>query len=265
MKRITTPLIVLLTVISLVLGAGLGTGLRDVVSGRSPAGVLFLAPEAAPVRQQSSLVPDDLALSLIARLASSSVVSVVGDLPDSDQRTVGSGFFISPAGLVVTSRHVVDSPGNSYLVITADQQTFKVTKILKSADNDVALLRTTAVNTPWLTLDAAQRVKSGQPVAVIGAGADRVMSVGTVANTGRTVTAKGTEFAPGVVQKDAIQINAVIRPGNSGGPLLDSSGQVVGIVFAWRPDAQSIGFALPTATVKGLVEQLLQEEYPATG
>lgn len=65
-------------------------------------------------------------------------------------------------GLVVTSRYVVNNLGANYRIVTNDQRLFDVTKILKSADSDIALLRTNAVNTTWLTLDAAHMVKPGR-------------------------------------------------------------------------------------------------------
>lgn len=102
-------------------------------------------------------------------------------------------------GLVVTSRYVVNNLGANYRIVTNDQRLFDVTKILKSADSDIALLRTNAVNTTWLTLDAAHMVKPGRAVAVVGVGDSVGISVGLVVDTGGTVIIRGDELTRDVV------------------------------------------------------------------
>ncbi len=199
---------------------------------------LFLEPSSAP---------------LLARAAFPAVVSVIGDAPSA--RVSGTGFFISPRGFVVTSRHVVERADISYRIMTEDGTTHDVLEIWRSDSSDLALLETTAEHSPWLTVDYDASPRPGQGVVALGAGIARTVSPGNVVQKRQVVTISDDVSAKQKHQYDVVQINAVVRPGNSGGPLIDTSGNVIGVVFAFDPYAQSKGFALSAAAIGRVMDE----------
>lgn len=162
---------------------------------------------------------------------------------------MGSGFFISSTGLVVTSAHVVDDPQGTYEVVTAQGERFAVERVIRSRTSDIALLQTEARNNPFLRLEQAPRLTAGEVVTAVGPGAGWLASSGPVLGVGHNVI---TDIE--TIEMDVIQAAVTVRPGSSGGPLLNGQGEVVGVIFAFSPENPAIGFAIPSDRLDGLLE-----------
>ncbi|MCX7996481.1 MAG: trypsin-like peptidase domain-containing protein [Patescibacteria group bacterium] len=177
------------------------------------------------------------------------------------ERNIGSGFILTEDGLIITNRHVVDVEGATYNVLTDDGKQYDVEKIYRDPLNDLAILKINANNLKPLPLGDSSKLQLGQYAIAIGTplGEFRnTVTTGIISGLGRGITA-GSPFE-GYVEKldNVIQTDAAISPGNSGGPLLNSSGQVIGVNTAVSSEGQNIGFAIPSAVVKELVDSFNQ-------
>lgn len=183
--------------------------------------------------------------------------------PQSVQREqdIGSGFIVSSDGLVVTNKHVVDSPGK-YNVITHDGKKYEVKNIYRDPLNDIAIVKIDPTEGSGRLLKPVEmgnssNIKVGQLVVAVGTPLGEFrgsVTKGIVSGLGRGITA-GSVFE-GFAEKldDVIQTDAAINPGNSGGPLVNSSGQVIGVNTAIASGAENIGFAIPINVIKDGLE-----------
>ncbi len=174
------------------------------------------------------------------------------------ENNIGSGFIISPDGLVITNKHVVSDTTSTYKVLTNDGKKFDVQKIYRDPLNDLAILKISASGLTPLKLGDSAHLKLGQLTIAIGTPLGEfknTITSGIVSGLGRGITA-GSPFEGSVEKLDnVIQTDAAISPGNSGGPLLNSSGQVIGINTAVASEGQNIGFAIPVNIIKGLISK----------
>ncbi len=171
---------------------------------------------------------------------------------------IGSGFIISSDGLILTNKHVVSDTEAKYTVLTNDSKKYNVEKIYRDPLNDIAIIKVSAPITGFkpLPLGDSTNLKLGQLVIAIGTPLGEftnTVTSGIVSGLGRGITA-GSPFE-GYVEKldNVIQTDAAISPGNSGGPLLNSKGQVIGINTAVAQEGQNIGFAIPVNVIKEIV------------
>ncbi|OGK30044.1 hypothetical protein A3F29_03405 [Candidatus Roizmanbacteria bacterium RIFCSPHIGHO2_12_FULL_33_9] len=172
------------------------------------------------------------------------------------QQNIGSGFIVSSDGLIITNRHVVGDTEASYTVFTNDKKEYKVASIFRDPLNDLAILKINAKNLNPLELGDSSKLKLGQIAITIGTPlgefANTVTS-GIISGLGRGITA-GSPYEAHVEKLDnVIQTDAAISPGNSGGPLLNSSGLVIGVNTALAAEGQNIGFAIPSNVVSELI------------
>ncbi len=175
-----------------------------------------------------------------------------------EPQDIGSGFIVSSDGLVVTNKHVVNTQGATYKVITKDGKEYEVKKISRDPANDLAILKIDAQNLTPVELGDSENLKVGQFVIAIGTALGEfrhTVTTGVISGLGRGITA-GSVFE-GYVERldDVIQTDAAINPGNSGGPLLNSLGQVIGINVAVAQGAENIGFAIPVNVLKEALNQ----------
>lgn len=171
------------------------------------------------------------------------------------EEDIGSGFIISPDGLIVTNKHVVSDPNASYRVFMKDNKLYEVQKIYRDQTNDLAILK---VDIPKeelkpVELGDSSKIKVGQFVIAIGTALGEfrnTVTTGVISGLGRGIQT-GNPFGGYTESLDnVIQTDAAINPGNSGGPLLNSSGQVIGVNVAIASGAENISFALPINLVK---------------
>lgn len=172
----------------------------------------------------------------------------------------GSGFFVSSDGYIVTNCHVVEDTTADYTVVTKDNQKYTAKIIAKDKTLDVAVIKIDGKNFSYLNFADSDTVKLGQSAIAIGnalAEFQNSISLGIISGLSRSITASdgngSTEQLDGVIQTDA-----AINPGNSGGPLLDIKGNVIGVNVAIEDSANSIGFALPSNTVKAVVDSVMK-------
>ncbi|AJD44928.1 trypsin-like serine protease [Rhizobium sp. SEMIA 4085] len=166
----------------------------------------------------------------------------------------GSGFAISPDGLVVTNNHVVDDAKN--IRITTPEGAVVEGRVLgRDADTDLALIRANDWTGAWAKLGDSKSLKRGHIAIAIGnpLGFEWTVTAGIVSALGRSMRA-----ASGRLMEDIIQTDAALNPGNSGGPLVSSAGEVIGVNTAIIQGAQSIAFAVASNTAKHVVSELLR-------
>jgi S1-C subfamily serine protease len=219
-------------------GAPGGLSAREIYRRRAP-GVVFI--EAQTVNTDPS--PFD-----------------VFDTPETSEST-GSGFVIDEDGLILTNAHVVDE-ATDIRVTFSDRHTVGATPVGKDADTDLALLRVDPADLDLkpLELGDSRSVQVGDPTVAIGNpfGLERTLTTGVVSALQRRLTAPS-----GFAIDNVIQTDAALNPGNSGGPLLDARGRVIGInsqIATGNTDGSGgsvgIGFAVPVDTAKEVIPQL---------
>ena len=164
----------------------------------------------------------------------------------------GSGVIIAPDGYIVTNCHVVER-STEVTVVTYDGMRCPAQLIGKDAATDLALLRIGASGLPAVRLGDSSRLRAGQVAIAIGSplGFQRTVTVGVISALGRSMRSTS-----GRLIEEVIQTDAALNPGNSGGPLVDSRGRLVGINTAIIQGAQGICFAIPVNTVRRVVPQL---------
>ena len=201
---------------------------------------------AAPVPVSSAAAaaagpaPDGAAAMwrFVARQVGPSVVEVRTDTG------IGTGFFINPDGYVLTAGHVVAGT-RQIAVVLADGRAAAAEFVGASDVPDVALLKADAVNVPVARLGNSDALEPGEPVLVFGSpfGLDHTLTQGIVSGPIREIG-----------EARYIQTDASLNKGTSGGPLVNSSGEVVGIVVLLARQASGLGFAVPVADVVPLLK-----------
>jgi serine protease Do len=173
--------------------------------------------------------------------------------PQKVEQDIGSGFIVGSDGLIVTNKHVVSVTDAKYRVITKDNKTYDIVKIYRDPANDLAVIKIAASGLPTVDLGDSDKIKIGQMAIAIGTALGEfrnTVTVGIVSGIGRGITAGGQFDGSAEKLDNVIQTDAALNPGNSGGPLLNSSGQVIGINTAIAQDGQNIGFAIPVNVIK---------------
>lgn len=170
----------------------------------------------------------------------------------------GSGVIFTPDGYILTNSHVVDN-ARQVIVTLADGHDLKGDVVGQDPDTDVAVVRISAPNgekLPAAKLGNSDRLQVGQLVVAIGSpvGLQSTVTVGIVSALHRTLPGYG-----GQMIEDIIQTDAAVNPGNSGGPLVNAKGEVIGINVAIVQQAQGLSFAIPMNTVNWVASRLMKD------
>ena len=191
-----------------------------------------------------------------------SVVRIHPMLDDPRLQGVGSGFVIGEGGLILTNSHVIQG-ASRYVVITAEGRSFTARCVGDDPDTDLAVIKLDeGVDIPVARLGDSKKLRRGQLVIAIGAplGFEATVTTGVVSALGRSLRAER-----GRLIEDLIQTDAALNPGNSGGPLVNSTGEVVGIATAIIAGTQGLCFAVAANTARFVIAELLAHGHVRRG
>lgn len=200
------------------------------------------------------------------------VVTVVGTIPGQvtffgqtgDQTVSGTGFFISDQGYILTNNHVVEGTKEVNIVLSDGSQQ-KATIVGTDQYSDIAVLKTDGKVPAVVSLGNSDKMDPGESVIAIGSPLGdfkNTVTVGVVSATGRSIDAGN-----GYTIENLVQTDAAINHGNSGGPLVNLAGEVIGINTLVVRNTQSgdvaegLGFAIPINTAQAIAQQIIQQGY----
>lgn len=214
-----------------------------------------VATQQAPGFDGNTVVSsDESSIENVVKKAAPSVVSIFAY--SGSGGAIGTGVILSGDGYIITNKHVVEK-GRSFTVITNDGDVHdRVSLIGMDPLNDIAFLKVEGVsNLPEATLGDSSTIRIGQKVVAIGTphGLKNSVTSGIISGKGRPLPI-GDSPSDVQVLSDFLQTDAAINSGNSGGPLLNMAGQVIGINTAMSKGSENIGFSIPINATKGMVK-----------
>jgi putative serine protease PepD len=250
-------------------GAGTGVGAFALVDSTSSPAPAASAPLVSGTAQSAALLTSSSSLVNLYKRTSPGVVDIVvntsasgnsafGGPQSQSSKAEGTGFVLDSKGDIVTNFHVVDG-SSSITVKFQNGKSAKATLVGSDSGTDLAVIKVdpSATTLVPLTLGDSSTVQTGEAVFAIGSpfGLADSLSAGIVSATGRTITSPSNKPIA-----NAIQTDAAINHGNSGGPLLDANGKVIGVnsqIESQSGGSDGVGFAIPVNTVKSVASQLV--------
>lgn len=220
----------------------------DLVEEKSPAVVKITTLSKSRQGAPNAGIPDD-APEIFKRFFDPRRI------PERDAQSMGSGFFISSDGYVLTNNHVVEG-ATDITVRLIDRREYSAKVIGLDSESDLALLKIDEKGLPFLRLADSSSARVGEWVLAIGSpfGLDYSVSAGIISAMGRSIPSEGGQnYVP------FIQTDLAINPGNSGGPLFNLDGDVVGInsmIYTRSGGSIGLSFAIPSNLAKNVVDQL---------
>ena len=205
----------------------------------------------------------------VANKVSDSVVSITTEVrtqswfgTEQTGQAAGTGFILSESGYIMTNKHVVED-ARTVNVTLNNGRTYKNVKIVGTDPlNDSAILK---VDNPEdfkpVKIGDSKTVNVGQEVIVIGNALGEYsnsVTSGIISGTGRELVASDSSGNAYERLTDMLQTDAAINGGNSGGPLVNAAGEVIGIATAYASTSQTVGFAIPISNVKGIINNVLE-------
>jgi serine protease Do len=255
-----------------------GVAVYQAVAGKQPAnpGIQSILPEPDAQNPNQTLMMNltdvETAITQSVQKVGPAVVTIVGIVPGQmtffgttgDATVSGSGVFISDQGYILTNNHVVEDTKEVHIVLSDGSQE-KAVIIGTDIYSDLAVLKTDARAPAVATLGNSDLLNPGESVIAIGSplgNFKNTVTVGVVSATGRSI-----DTGSGYQIEDLIQTDAAINQGNSGGPLMNLAGEVIGINTLVVRNTQSggvaegLGFAVPVNTARAVAEQIIQKGY----
>ncbi|MBE6031912.1 MAG: PDZ domain-containing protein [Clostridiales bacterium] len=253
-------------------GAGFGGGLAfDTYFAEEPP--VAGTPAPGLVGGQSITINPDSNINAAEAIAAKVIPSVVGVSTESEQtyqsffgqykgkaQGYGTGIIVDAAGYILTNSHVVnDGNVTTLLIQLADGRELEGLVLWSDASLDLAVVKVEAENLPVAELGDSDTVNIGAYAVAIGnplgLNLERSVTQGCISGLNRTLTVTNNDGSQ-VTMEDLIQTDASINSGNSGGPLLNSKGQVIGVNSAKVTGGEGLGFAIPINTAKPILEEI---------
>jgi serine protease Do len=169
----------------------------------------------------------------------------------------GSGFIVSSDGYIVTNNHVIEGATNIKVIIPGDTEPVDAKVVGTDTRTDIAVLKIDRTDLPYVTLGDSSALQAGELAVAIGnpfgdlAG---TVTAGVISALDREVTISGQTY-------NLLQTDASINSGNSGGPLVNSYGEVIGVTNAKVSEGEGLGFAIPINDIKSVIEDLVNNGY----
>lgn len=173
-----------------------------------------------------------------------------------ESRGMGSGFVISADGYILTNEHVVGGASSIQVTVSNREKPYDARLVGSDAELDLAVLKIEPDgDLPCIQMGDSDSIRVGDWAIAIGNpyGLDHTVTVGVISAKERPITVQDRQY------RNLLQTDASINPGNSGGPLLNLNGEVIGINTAINAEAQGIGFAIPSNTVKEVYDDLVNK------
>lgn len=183
------------------------------------------------------------------------------ETPTQTQQGGGSGFILTSDGLIATNKHVANIDGAQYTVIAQDGKKYDAKVVSVDPVTDFAILKIDAKNLPVVDFGDSDSLDIGQRVIAIGNALGEFqnsVTVGVVSGKERSLTASDTSGSASEALDGLLQTDAAINSGNSGGPLVNLRGQVIGIntATAAKGQAEGLGFAIPINSIKTAIDSV---------
>lgn len=305
--KISTHQLILFTVVLsfvvAVLGTVLALGILGPLFGFTEQDIvgplIFNKPMKIMTEHEEKIVRSDELVVQVVEEASPAVVSIVAtkDVPvvekyfvdpfgdggsgfqipqyrqkgtEKKQVSSGTGFIVSPDGMIVTNKHVVADTEAEYMAFLNDGSRKPVKVLARDPINDLAIVKIEGNKFASVRLGDSSILKIGQTVIAIGNALGEfrnTVSVGVISGLHREIVASGSAGGSEILE-ELIQTDAAINPGNSGGPLLNIRGEVIGIDTAIAQNAENIGFAIPILQAKRAIDSVRKQGkiiYPFLG
>jgi len=242
----------------------------DTVKSASPSVVSIIISKDLPVYEQQWVNP----FGDFGQGFNIQIPQYVQKGTQNQEVGAGSGFIVSTDGLVLTNKHVVSDTAADYTVLASDGQKYTAKVIALDPVQDLAVIKIQGAEGkifPAIKLGDSDSIQIGQGAVAIGNALGQfsnTVSVGIVSGLGRTISASDQGGSFSETLQGIIQTDAAINSGNSGGPLLNLKGEVIGINTAMAQGAENIGFAIPINTAKRDIDQVVKTNkivYPFLG
>ena len=253
----------ILPVITFVLAlSSFGMGIYNYYNGGKVTNYNY-GPDGNSLNFESGSIAD------VANKVSESVVSITTEVrteswfgTEQTGTAAGTGFILSESGYIMTNKHVVED-AKTVNVTLSNGKTYKNVKVVGTDPlNDSAILKVeNPENFKPVKLGDSKTINVGQEVIVIGNALGEYsnsVTSGIISGTGRELIASDSSGSAYEKLSDMIQTDAAINGGNSGGPIVNAAGEVIGIATAYASSSQTVGFAIPIASVKGLINNVLE-------
>ena len=284
MQRRSYPFLLVVLVIMVSLCAGsiggagillfaMNTGFISQISGTTPTETPVAVESGQPAKLLVSSTEVETAVTKTVANVGPAVVTIVGTVPgqrdffgfSEDQQVSGSGVIINPDGHILTNNHVVEDT-QDLTVVLADGEQRSASLVGTDKFADIAIIKIDGSMPAFAALGNSDTLTAGETVIAIGSPLGdfkNTVTVGVISATGRNL-----DSGEGYQLMDMIQTDAAINHGNSGGPLVDLAGEVIGINTlvvrnsgSSADTAEGLGFAVPSNTARAIAEQIIQKGY----